>query len=243
MPAPTPKRFYKEVAVAEEPRGYAVLLDGKPIRTPARAPMLLPCKRLAEAVAEEWRAQQAQIRPDTMPLTKFTYTAIDRVMPNRKDVIAQIVTYGNADLLCYRAGSPPDLVQRQSAMWNPLLDWAHDALGARLCTGEGVVYIEQPEAAALALEQAVSEADNFELAGLHAAASLLGSLVLALALHAGRVDADEAFHASHLDEIYQAQIWGEDWEAKERMDRQARELSDTARFLHLLRESKAQSQV
>jgi chaperone required for assembly of F1-ATPase len=192
MAAATPKRFYEKVAVAEVPGGNAILLDGRPVKTPARAPLLLPNASLAEAVAEEWRAQGAQIRPDTMPLTKFAYTAIDRVATNRKDVIGQIVT----DLLCYRAGSPPDLVQRQSHVWDPFLNWADEALGARLCAGEGVAYIEQPEAAALALERAVSQSDSFELAGLHAAVSLLGSLVLALALRDGRVDPDGAFRAA-----------------------------------------------
>jgi chaperone required for assembly of F1-ATPase len=243
MAASTPRRFYEKVTVREEPGGFAILLDGRPVKTPARAPVLLPYATLAEAVADEWRAQAAQVRPDTMPLTKFAYTAIDRVVANRRDVIAQIVAYGNTDLLCYRAGSPPDLVQRQTRTWDPLLDWADDVMGARLCTGEGVGFIEQPDAAAQALEQAVSESDSFALAGLHAAVSLLGSLVLALALRDGRIDADSAFLAAHLDETYQSEIWGEDWEAKARMERRARELADTARYLQLLRDARPDARI
>lgn len=230
------KRFYKDVAVAEEPGGFAIRLDGRDVKTPARAPLLVPRRQLAEAIAEEWRAQDAKIQPATMPLTKFAYTAIDRVAPNRDGVIEQILGFGKTDLVCYRAEGPSDLVRRQAAIWDPLLHWARERFGADLAVGEGFAYVEQPESTRLRFEAVVSEGDNFRLAGLHAVVSLLGSLVIALALDESVLDPDSAFAAARLDELYQAEKWGEDTQITARALHQAKALGEAARFLGLLRD-------
>jgi chaperone required for assembly of F1-ATPase len=230
------KRFYREVVAeaAPESGGYRILLDGKPVRTPAANALVLPTAGLADAIAAEWRAQEGTIRPDTMILTKLANTAIDQVRPNRASVIAQILAYANSDLLCYRAEAPESLAQRQIAEWNPLLDWAVTRWGANLVTGMGIVPVEQPPQALAALEGAIAHHDDFALAGLHAAATLLGSAVLALALSERHLDAGQAFAAALLDERHQAERWGEDAEASNQSHRKALELADIAKFFALL---------
>jgi len=235
MSAPALKRFYKDVTVAARPEGFAILLDERAVKTPARAELRLPTRSLADAVAEEWRAQSEKIVPDSMKLTKLAYTAIDRVGPLREDVVEQIVAFGRTDLLCYRASAPSDLVERQNSVWGPVLAWSKSHLGIELQCGEGIAFIEQPPDSLAALTRFVAAQDDFHLAGLHNAATLTGSVVLSLALAEGHLDAEAAFAAAELDEAYQAQIWGEDWEARERSDRRRNELNETARFLKLLR--------
>jgi chaperone required for assembly of F1-ATPase len=242
------KRFYTEVSVAfadplEEAdqakraamaRGNAwrVLLDSKPIKTPRRAVLSLPNMALAEAVAEEWRSQTDVIKPLTMPLTKLANTAIDRVVAHRFDIAEKITFYAN-DQLCYRAAAPEELVERQSAAWDPLLDWAAERFGARLATGAGLRHIAQPVGAVAALRAAVARYDSFVLTGLHNAVTILGSLVLGLALAEGRLDAEAAFVLSQLDELYQAENWGKDIEADTRAHALAAELAAAARFMKL----------
>ncbi|MGC9954995.1 MAG: ATP12 family protein [Rhizomicrobium sp.] len=223
------RRFYKEVSVGD---GYTVLLDGKSIKTPMRKMLALPTRALAEAIAEEWRGQGDKIAPQTMPLTKLANTAIDRVVGKEEHVIGQILAYAN-DLLCYRGEAPADLVARQNEGWNPLLEWAAERTGARLLTRVGIVHIAQPVEALTALRNAVATRDPFTLAVLHAAATICGSLVLALALADGRLDATEAFALSHLDERYQAEKWGTDGEAEKRARTLAAELDAAARFMRL----------
>jgi chaperone required for assembly of F1-ATPase len=221
------RRFYKKVSVAED---FRILLDGKPIKTPLRATLALPTRALAEAIAEEWRGQGDKIVRETMPLTKLANTAIDRVAGQKEHVVGQTLAYAN-DLLCYRAEGPADLVTRQNEGWNPLLAWAAERHGARLLTRAGVIHIAQPEEAVAALRGALAEHDPFVLTALHAAAALCGSLVLALALADGRLDATEAFALSHLDERYQAEKWGADGEAEKRARAMAAELDAAARFM------------
>jgi chaperone required for assembly of F1-ATPase len=225
------RRFYKEVSVAED---FRVLLDGRPIKTPMRATLALPTRMLAEAVAEEWRGQGEKIAPETLPLTKLANTAIDRVVGREEVVIDQILAYAN-DLLCYRAEAPADLVARQNEGWNPLLDWAAERYGARLFTRVGIAHIAQPEEAVEAFRHTLAGHDPFVLTALHAAATLCGSLVLALALADGRLGAEEAFALSHLDERYQAEKWGADGEAAKRARAMAGELDAAARFMRLAR--------
>ena len=215
-------------------RGWSILLDGKPIRTPVAAPFVLPNEKLAEAIAGEWRSQGETIRPETMLLTKLANTAIDRVAPNRQAAIAQILAFAKSDLLCYRAEAPGALVSRQAATWDPLLDWARERYGATLKTTAGIGFVEQPKGTLATLERAAAAHDDFALAGLHAAATLLGSAVLALALAEGRLGAGEAFAAAQLDEIYQAQMWGEDPEALKQSRRKAEELAGIAQFFQLI---------
>ena len=234
MNAPALKRFYRQVAVAARADGFAVLLDDRPVKTPMRRELRLPTAALAEAVAEEWRAQADKIVPGTMKLTKLAYTAIDRVAPLRADVVEQIVAFGRTDLLCYRAASPSDLAERQNSVWGPVLDWAKTRFGFALQSGEGICFIEQPPETLAALSAHVSAQDDFRLAGLHNAATLTGSVILALAIAEGVLDTEAAFAAAEVDTAYQAEIWGEDREAKERAERRRDELVATALYLQLL---------
>lgn len=229
------KRFYKQVSVAAvRDGGHTVLLDGKPVKTPKRATLTLPSQTLAEAVAEEWRGQGENIDPQTMPLTRLAFAAIDTVAQDRARVAEQVLRFGGSDLVCYRAEAPPELVARQAAAWDPLLDWLAEMHGARPSAGAGISFIEQPPDALLALEQAIWRHDDFVLAGLHSAATITGSLVLALALSGARVSAAEAFALAMLDEDFQAEKWGRDAEAEARHARLLSELSAAERFLRLL---------
>jgi len=230
-------RFYRDVAVAcpSEGGGYLVLLDGKQVRTPAGAILVLPNLALADAVAEEWRAQGEKIRPATMTLTKLANTAIDRIAADKREAEAQILAFANSDLICYRADAPAELVARQSATWDPLIDWVSGTYDAKFKTGEGIAFVEQPQDAVLAIGHALASRQAFELAGMLAAAMLTGSAVLALALADGRLEAEAAFAASQIDAIFQLECWGRDSEADAALAGKQSELVATARFLDLLR--------
>jgi chaperone required for assembly of F1-ATPase len=233
------RRFYREVSVEPVPAAgaaYRILLDGKPVRTPAGAPLAVPGRALAEAIADEWRAQGDTIKPDTMLLTKLANTAIDQVRPNRQTATAQILAFAKTDLVCYRAETPRSLVQRQNAQWDPLLDWARRRYGANLTYGAGIVYVEQSPQALAALERAIAGHDDFALAGLHAAATLLGSTIIALAFSDRHLGAEQAFAAAELDERYQAERWGQDAEAVKLSRKKAEELAEIERFFLFLRE-------
>jgi chaperone required for assembly of F1-ATPase len=224
------KRFYKEVTVTDGP--YQILLDGRPVKTPMRAALALPTKALGEAVAAEWRSQGDEIDPHSMPLTKLANTAIDRVAGHEAAVIDQIMGY-TTDLLCYRAGHPAALVARQSAEWDPILAWAGESLGAHLEARTGIVHFAQPPEAVAALRLAVAAYDPAVLAALHHTATILGSLVLALAMAAGRLTAAEAFALSQLDDRFQVEQWGVDCEAAARAAALAADLAATERFIRL----------
>ncbi len=234
------KRFYESAAAAAGPpgatgEGFRVLLDGKAIKTPAKAEMTLPNLALAEAIAAEWQAQGEEVLVQSLVLTGLAWAAIDRVGPGREQVVEELAGYGAHDLLCYHAEVPADLVARQGERWQPLLDWAARTLQAPLAVTVGVVSIEQPPKALAALRAAVAARDDFELIVLSAAASAAGSLVIGLALVAGRIDAAAAFEAAQLDESYQIERWGEDPEAVRRRAAIKAELETAARFLALLR--------
>jgi chaperone required for assembly of F1-ATPase len=229
------KRFYKEVAAsASADGGYTVLLDGKAAKTPKRVMLTLPNLLLADAIAEEWRAQGESIDPQTMPLTRLAFAALDVVTPEREQVAQQLLKYARNDLLCYRAENPPDLVARQAHAWDPLLDWAAEIYGARLKVAFGIKHVAQPADAIAELEQAISRYDEFELAALHTATTITGSLILALALAEEEVSAHEAFAAATIDETFQAEKWGIDTEAENRRQRLLSELTAAERFLRLL---------
>src|SRR5690606_24662614 len=194
------KRFYKEVAVADTDQGYAVMLDGRPVRTPARKPLSLSSRALAEAIAAEWRAQGDRVDPASMPLTRLATTAIDLAAARRPAIVDEIAAYAATDLLCYRADSPAELAARQHTAWQPLLDWVAVRHGAQLAVTAGVVPRPQPSEALAALRRTVEAQDDLALVALHAATVAAGSLVLALALLDRRIDAAEAFALSQLDE-------------------------------------------
>ncbi len=228
------KRFYKSVTVEETADGYRLLLDGRPVQTPARQSMLLPSRTLAEAVAEEWRAQGEEIEPAAMPLTRLVNTVLDGVRATRETVIEAILRLGESDLLSYRAESPAELARRQT-QWDPILDWAADRHGARLLVTSGIAPIEQPAEAMAALGQTVSSRDDYAVAALHVLASVTGSLVLGLAVLDEALTPADAFALSRLDEGFQAEKWGLDREAEERAERLAVEMEQATRLARLSR--------
>jgi chaperone required for assembly of F1-ATPase len=228
------KRQYREVAVIrDELGGYGVALDGRALVTPAGRALGIPTRALAEAIAEEWSAQGERVAPATMPLMQLMATTLDRVAPGRADAVAQLIRYGETDLLCYRATEPPDLVSRQAAMWQPLVDWAALRYGAALAVTHGLMPRPQPDAALAALRAALEQFDAPVLAGLLAATAAAGSLILALALHERRLSAEEAWALSLLDETFQIEQWGEDAEAARRRAALRADLIAAGRFLVL----------
>lgn len=222
------KRFYKDVSVADD---RSIHLDGKPILTPAKRTLAAPTRQLAEAIAQEWRDQRGNIAPATMHLTKLANTAIDRA--RRDALVAELTNFARNDLLCYRALEPAELVRRQQAAWDPLLDWTHATYGARLATTHGVSHVAQEGEAVAGLNRSLQALDNWTLTGVHAATTITGSLVLALAILESRLSQSEAFAASRIDETFQAEKWGLDAEAEARARRLATELQAASRFMAL----------
>lgn len=229
-----PKRLYRGVSIERLATGkWQVRLDGKPAETPAGNVLHLPSGNLAEAIAQEWRSQSAEIHPETMGLTRLANTAIDRIGPDRRNAVAGILKFAGSDLLCFRASGPDPLVARQSAIWDPLLDWVNKRYGIHLKTVCDIGPIRQPAEDLAALESTIRQFDQFPLTGLVAAANMLGSVVLALALMEKRLDAAEAFAAAELDSIYQAEIWGEDPEVAGRNRKKRDEIELISRFMVL----------
>jgi len=231
------KRFYRTARVEPIDGGFTVTLDGKPVRTPAKAPLALASRALADAIAAEWQAQQAEVKPAALPLTRLASTAIDLVTPRRAEVIAGIAKYAGTDLVCYRAEHPPALAARQHQAWQPLIDWAELRYEAPLVVTAGIVPQPQPEASLAAYAAAVAAHDDMALAALNLATAACGSLVLALALHERRIDAETAFALSQLDESYEIEQWGEDAEQTQRRAALRDDILLAARFLALLREA------
>ncbi|HVP85400.1 MAG TPA: ATP12 family protein [Rhizomicrobium sp.] len=225
------KRFYKDVSTDEN---NAVLLDNRPVKTPKGAPFVLPTRELAAVIAEEWRAQEGDIKPETMPLTKLAYAAIDGATESAR-IAEQAVAYAKSDLLCYRAEGPDDLVIRQARQWGPILDWLAEIHGARLKTGTGIAYVEQPPEVLEKLASRAGRLTPFALVALHTATAITGSLALGLAVVEGRLTAAEAFTLSRLDEDFQAERWGRDAEAEARAAHLRADLEAAERFLRLAR--------
>lgn len=228
------RRFYKNAEAVELPSGHGVALDGKAIKTPGKRELIVPTGALAAAIAEEWDMQEAEARSPTMPLTRLATTAIDRVARQRETIVQQIANYAGTDLVCYRAGHPPTLAARQQATWQPLIDWAVLRYDAPLTVTTGVIPKGQSEVSLHAFAAAVAELDDFSLTALHAATAACGSLVIGLALLEGRIDADEAFAASQLDETFQIEAWGEDAEQAACRRALAADIAAAARFVSLL---------
>jgi chaperone required for assembly of F1-ATPase len=209
------RRFWTTARAVPVEGGFAVHLDARPVRTPLKAPLVLPTLDLAEAVAAEWQAQDGKVNPETMPFTRTANSAIDKVAPQMDAVAAMLAAYGGSDLLCYRAEGPPDLIVRHAEAWDPILIWALEALGADLLVTAGVIHVEQPPESLTRLHQKVAAQTPFQLAAFHDLVALSGSLVLALAVTEGRLTADEAWRLSRIDEDWQISLWGEDEEASE----------------------------
>ncbi len=227
------RRFWSHANAARDGEGYHILLDGKPMRLPGGAVLRVGQAALAEAIAAEWQAAAENVAAAALPLTQLAATAQTRVAADPAASVAALLRYGEADLLCYRATHPPALVARQAAAWQPWLDWAARVLDAPLAVTAGVMPIAQPPAALHALERALAARTIAELTGLGVAVPALGSLVLGLALAAGALDAATASELAALEEITQAQSWGEDGEAAARRAAIAGEIAQAARFMEL----------
>lgn len=228
------KRVYGKVTSGPAEGGWGVFLDGRKLRTPAKRELSVPTQRLAEAIAAEWDAQETDIHPERMPLTRLAATAIDHTCAQRDKIIAEVANYAGTDLVCYRAEQPAALVARQEAAWGPLIDWAAGRYDAGLAVTAGIVPQPQSAASLKAFAAVVASFDDFRLTALQAATGACGSLVIALALAEGRLDPDAAFSASQLDETFQIEAWGEDAEAMRRRAILAEDIKAAARFLELL---------
>lgn len=214
---PLPKRFYAAVSTAPRDGGHAVLLDGKPVRTPGRAVLILPSEGIARLVAAEFAAQSEEINPATMPVTRLANSAVDGVATEAAAVADEIVKYAGTDLLFYRSSSPQALVERQAAAWDPVLDWFREQLSARFFLAEGVMHVEQPREAVEAVRRHVLARTNpFRLAAMHVMTTLTGSALLAIAVEARGLDAEKAWTAAHVDEDWNIEQWGTDHEAEAR---------------------------
>ncbi len=211
------KRFYKSASVGESTGegGFAILLDGKPVKTPQRRALAAPTKTLADAIASEWQAQETVIDPAAMPLTRLANAAIDAVADHAGAVTDEVAKYLGSDLLCYRADAPPGLVELQARHWDPVIGWARDRLGARFLLIEGIVFAAQPDETIIAARAAIPH-DIWRLAAVASITTLTGSALLALALAQGAIDGESAWAAAHVDEDFQMSSWGRDDQALER---------------------------
>ena len=225
------KRFWTGTSVVASDAGWSVALDGKPLRTPARKPLALPTRALAEAIAAEWDAQTGQVRPAAMPLTGLANAALDRAGP---ELVTMLAAYGESDLLCYRAERPAELIALQAAEWDPPLEWARRRYDVVFVVTHGIAHRVQPAPTLARLTAAVDAPDLFRLAGLNPLITITGSLVLGLAVLEGELTADTAFDAGELDTRFQAAHWGEDAEAAVTCARRRADLLAGARFLAML---------
>ncbi|SEO48609.1 Chaperone required for the assembly of the F1-ATPase [Rhodospirillales bacterium URHD0017] len=234
------KRFYKETAVDRGDGGHRVLLDGRPMRTPAKAVLVVPTRALAEAIAAEWGEvpDKADINVSHLPLTRLAATGIDRVTTQRARVIEDTAKYAGSDMLCYRASEPDTLVKRQQEIWQPLLAWAATRYGARLIVVEGLAFVEQPADAVARLHEVVATHSDLALSALYNLTHISGSLVVALAVAEGHLSAADAFAVAQLDELYQIERWGEDPIAAKRHEGIRHDIEAGARFLALLEQER-----
>jgi chaperone required for assembly of F1-ATPase len=212
---PRRKRFYAQVGAVETPDGFAITLDDKPVRTPSGRQMVVPTRQIADAIAAEWDAQKEFLDPLTMPLTRFANSVTDAVVDRVEAVAADVAKYFGSDLLFYRAGYPEALVAREAALWDPVLFWAADALGAHFILAEGIVHVRQPDSAIEAARGTLPD-DPWSIAALHVITTLTGSALLALALMRGVLDSDQVWAAAHVDEDWNMEKWGVDEEVASR---------------------------
>jgi chaperone required for assembly of F1-ATPase len=227
------KRFWKEVSVEPESEGWTIKLDDRQVKTPARAPLLVPTPPLADAIADEWRSVEAKIDPRAMPLTGLANAAIDRVAPARQAFAQGLARYAEADLACYRAEGPRGLIERQEEQWDPLLGWARRRYDVDFVTTSGLLHVAQPSATVEHLSHAVAALDSFRLAGLSPLVTIGSSLLAALAVLEKAITPEQAWNAVSLDERWQLQQWGADAEA-EALENRRRDFLAAARFLELL---------
>jgi chaperone required for assembly of F1-ATPase len=233
MRPPLKQRFYRDVTIADKPEGFAIALDGRPVKTPARRPLAAPTRPLADALAAEWDAQTELIDPAKMPLTRLANTIIDGVAAASPEIVAEIERYLRSDLVYYRAEAPNMLVVRQARHWDPLLAFARDELGARFILTEGVRFVVQPDTSIAAARRAIP-AHPWRLGAVHAATTLTGSALIALALARGALDLEAAWTAAHVDEDWNMEQWGRDALALERRAARFAEMQAAAKVLDLV---------
>ncbi len=227
------KRFWTEVCVVAVEGGFRVMLDGRGVATPGKLPLILPTRAMADAVAAEWAAQEGEVKPLTMPNTRSANSAVERVAPQHRQVAEMLASYGETDLLCYRAERPADLTLRQAEGWDPLLAWAAERYDATLRVTAGVLPVDQPQDSVNRLAQAVAGVPPFPMTALHDLVTLTGSLVLGLAVAEKRLTANHAWDLSRIDEAWQMAQWGEDAEAAEAAAARAEQLQHAERFWRL----------
>lgn len=228
------KRFYTAVTVAPSDDDWSVTLDGKPVRTPARAVLTVPNHALATAIAGEWTAQDDRLRPETMPLTGFAYAAIDRISPDVSEFADGLAAFAATELLAYRAEGPAALVAAQAAGWDPLLVWARARYDVAFTVTSGIVHVAQPPATLAQITAAFRAFDALALAALHPVVTICGSAVIGLAVAERYLAADAAFAAGQLDELWQAEQWGSDPLAAASLANRRAALGDAVRLLDLL---------
>lgn len=230
---PLPKRFYKSVAATDQ---LGIALDGRSVKTPLKAPLVLPTRALAEAVAAEWDAQIDVINPHAMPLTKLANTAIDRAISEKSKIVAEILEFAGSDMICYRAESPAGLVQRQKTHWDPIIAWAKTDLKAGFTVVNTITHKRQSPTTLQALEVHIEWLDPFSLVGVHNLTTLTGSALLAVMLAVGKIPTEAAWRAANLDENWQIEAWGEDDEAMARRTERLNEFSASVKFVNLARD-------
>ena len=229
------RRFWKAAEVAEAEGGYTVLLDGRSVKTPNKTLLVVPGADMAAEIAREWDEQEGVINPLSMPFTRSANSALDKVAPQKAEVADMLTGYGDSDLLCYRADAPDELVARESAAWDPLLDWGAENLGARLEPRVGVMHAPQDESAMARLSALVHEMSHFELTGFHDLVSLSGSLVIGFAAARNERGIDDLWNLSRLDELWQEEQWGADDEATEMAEIKHQAFVHAKRFYDLSR--------
>lgn len=235
MTSQTIRRFWKNATILDLPGGYGIALDGKPVRAPSKRPLFLATRALAEACAAEWQGVGETLNPQAMPLTRLANTQFDRVAPQRDLIVNELLAYVDSDVLCYHAAEPPVLRERHQALWLPLLAWAEERYGEPWQTTTSLMPIAQSAGVHGAMRQALESLDDAALTTHQASAPLLGSLLLGLALVEGLVTAEAAFQAAFVDELWQSEHWGEDYEAIDRRLSLKTDLLDAETFLRLTR--------
>ena len=213
---PPLRRAYETVAIAPGATGLTICLDGKPLRSPAGTVLAAPNAALAEAIAAEWRAQPAKLDIARAPLTRLLGTALDRVPQHRSAIEAELCGYAETELVCHWATQPAELVRRQQAVWQPLLEWFARSYDAPLIVASGVIAVAQPDASLAAIRRSLAGVDDYRLTGLSLAVGTAGSLVIGCALAQGQIDVEQAFQAAELEQSFQIDKWGEDPEATRR---------------------------
>ena len=228
------KRFYRNAVSQPAEGGYEILLDGRGVKTPARAPLIAPSERLGQAIADEWNAQGETVNPRSMPLTGLANAAIDRVEPDPEAFARSLAIFGESDLLCYRADQPRGLVARQSEQWDPLLAWARRRYDVDFEVVTGIMHRPQPERTVSQLERAAAARGAFELAALSPLVTVSGSLIIALALAEEEISLETGWFAATLDEQWQLEQWGADAEAEKALDARRQDFEAGYRLLKLL---------